>query len=568
MKIRLLGQPSIIDDRDQPQVVRGHQAWVLLARLLLTRAPLDRRNLAAELFPDTVDPLGSLRWALAALRKALDSSESFLGDPLDANLPEGTVVDVWLIDADYFDVESAGQLLDGLEPRSSPEFSTWLLVERQRLGSLVDARLRREVINALSTANHDRAIRLAEIGVRRNPFDESLHVLLVKSLALAGAYSSALEHIEATEKMFLDELGEKPTDALRSAARRTTSSPAAGVSPVVFVNSLIQSGKAALSAGAIDAGIDCLRRAVTDSEKISDTHLQCGAMLELGTALVHSIRGYDDEGSVLLRQALELARTSGTATMASTALRELGYIEALAGRRPSAALYLSEAESLANEQEALTGIHGAIGFNLVDWGKLGEGLEHYNTALDFARGAGNCRREIWSLGLGARGHIAAGRPDQAEIWLNECLRLVKEQQWNAFSPWPIALLAEARLMQNALPAEVRPMLEEAFALSCQLQDPCWEGAVSRTLGLADAADGNLPSAMAWLKEASKRCMRDTNRYIALQVDILESQARISRDQCQFEQANAIAREWIALAARTHMDSHVDRAAKFISGVFQ
>lgn len=567
MKIRLLGEPSIIDGSGQPQDVRGHQAWALLARLLLARAPLDRRNLAAELFPDTIDPLGSLRWSLAALRKALNSSECLRGDPVDTNLPEGTVVDVWLLDTEDFDVETTGQLLVGLEPRSSPEFSTWLLVERQRLGSLTDARLRRDTINALSTADHGRAIRLAEIGVRRNPFDEGLHVLLVKSLAMAGAYATALEHVEATEKMFLSELGEKPTDALRSAARRTISSPAAGVSPVVFVNSLIQSGKAALSAGAIDAGIDCLRRAVTDSEKISETHLQCRAMLELGTALVHSIRGYDDEGSVLLRQALELARACGTATMASTALRELGYIEALAGRRPSAAVYLSEAESLAEEKEALTSVHGAIGFNLVDWGKLGEGLDHYKTALDYARSAGNRRREIWSLGLGARGHIAAGRPAEAEAWLTECLRLVKDQRWNAFSPWPIALLAEARLMQNALPAEVRPMLEEAFALSCQLQDPCWEGAVSRTLALTDAAAGDLSSAMAWLREASKRCMRDTNRYIALQVDILESQARISRDQCQFEQANAIAREWIALAARTHMDSHVARAAKFVSGEF-
>jgi hypothetical protein len=94
--------------------------------------------------------------------------------------------------------------------------------------------------------------------------------------------------------------------------------------------------------------------------------------------------------------------------------------------------------------------------------------------------------------------------------------------------------------------------------------PC--SPVARALALTDAAEGNLPSAMAWLKEASKRCMRDTNRYIALQVDILASQAKIGRDQRQFEEANTIAREWIALAARTHMDRHVAMAAKFISEV--
>ena len=119
-------------------------------------------------------------------------------------------------------------------------------------------------------------------------------------------------------------------------------------------------------------------------------------------------------------------------------------------------------------------------------------------------------------------------------------------------------------MQHAAPGDVRPMLEQAFALSCELQDPCWEGAVSRALALTDMAEGDMPSAMSWLREASKRCMRDPNRYIALQVDILADQAKISRDQGKFEQANAIVREWIALAARTHMDIHIAKAAKFIA----
>ena len=83
MTIKLMGAPTIVDARGQQQIVRGHQAWALLARLLLSARPLSRRALAAELFPDTVDPLGSLRWTLASLRKSLNCSVALRGDPIE-----------------------------------------------------------------------------------------------------------------------------------------------------------------------------------------------------------------------------------------------------------------------------------------------------------------------------------------------------------------------------------------------------------------------------------------------------------------------------------------------------
>lgn len=338
MKIKLLGEPAILDADGRNQVVRGYQAWALLVRVVLAPRPLDRRRLATELFPETVDPLGSLRWCLASLRKAFNSSECLSGDPIESNFPADIEVDVLRLDRDDFNVEEAGQLLGGIEPRCSPEFSTWLLVERGHISGMVEARIRLETMRAISIEDYDRAIRLAELGVRGDSFNESVHILLVKSLALSGRYDAALAHVEATEGIFLAELGEKPSIALRSAARRTISSPPGGISPEAFVNSLMQSGLAALSVGAADAGIDCLRRAaVNDAEKIKDRHLQARATLELGTALVHSVRGYDDEGAILLRQCTELARQSGSANIAASGFRELGYVEALAGRRPAAA---------------------------------------------------------------------------------------------------------------------------------------------------------------------------------------------------------------------------------------
>lgn len=57
---------------------------------------------------------------------------------------------------------------------------------------------------------------------------------------------------------------------------------------------------------------------------------------------------------------------------------------------------------------------------------------------------------------------------------------------------------------SALAAE---RYDYAFALGCQLGDPCWEGAAARGLGLAAAAGGDVPRAVEWLAEAYRRCTR-------------------------------------------------------------
>ena len=75
------------------------QSWALLARLVLADRQLSRRELSAELFPETVDPLGSLRWCLAGLRRAVGSAEAFSGDPVALNLPAGTRIDVTMLRA-------------------------------------------------------------------------------------------------------------------------------------------------------------------------------------------------------------------------------------------------------------------------------------------------------------------------------------------------------------------------------------------------------------------------------------------------------------------------------------
>ncbi|MFV2001880.1 MAG: BTAD domain-containing putative transcriptional regulator [Paracoccaceae bacterium] len=557
--IKLLGKPAIVDGAGAVHTVRGHQAWALLARILLSRRALDRRNLAAELFPDAVDPLGSLRWCLAALRRALGSAQALSGDPIQANLPAGTTVDVLTLHLAAPLPDETGDLLDGVEPKSSPAFSTWLLIERGHTAAVIDQHIRQDILQSISSGRFEAATRRAEVLVRRQPLDEGAHILLVKSLTLAGHQDAALQHVALAERAFRAELGEAPSDALRSAARKTVAAPPGGVSQSALSKSLLESGSAALAAGATDAGIDCLRRAVAAAERGKDRYLQTKGLHELGAALVHSIRGYDDEGAILLRQSVECATETGLPEYVAAGYRELGYIDALAGRRPSAASYLQRAAQTDNDANIRSGICAVDGFNLVDWGRVDTGLAHYEQSLELAREAENPRRQVWALGIGAWGQLAAQDYEKALEWLNACLKIVDELKWVAFRPWAMALVAEARLGLGVAPGDLFDPLDEAFALSCQVGDPCWEAEAARVIAMVHCAVGDFALALDWLEQARIRCRREIDPYAALQVNICADRAEIYLRQGDGTQADGAARELLALAARSHMDRFVDKA---------
>ena len=556
--VRLIGPPTIELPTGERPDVRGQKSWALLARLLLADRPLTRRELSAELFPDTVDPLGSLRWCLAGLRKALGSSELFTGDPVRADLPSSITVDVHELRDGVFDAKAVGELLEGVDPRCGPELSTWLLVAREQVASRVGALLRDEIITALSRDEGDRAIELAELSARRSPFDEGAHVLLVKSLVTAGHPDAALAHVVEVEETFRAELGVDPSPALRSAARAHVADPPPGVSAGTIAATLLTSGRAALSAGAIDAGLDCLRRAGAQAEAAGDDALFGQCLHELGSALVHAVRGFDDEGCVLLEQAVHLARSAGDRHTAVSALRERGYADALAGRRPEAQRRLDLAHELAGEDaRLLAGVHAVSGFNLSDWGRHDDGIARYRAGIESARHAGDRRRETWALGLGGWAMLAAGRTAEAVGWLQECLTLVRDLRWVSFEPWPVAVLAEADLVAARTGASSSD-LERCFALSCQLDDPCWEGASSRVLALHHARLGAHEQSLRWITEARTRCVRKSDTWAGMRGVILLTEAEIRAAAGDGAGAEAAGRQLVALAAGAHLDGLLPR----------
>src|SRR6266511_963640 len=334
----------------------------------------------------------------------------------------------------------------------------------------------------------------------------------VRSLAAAGDRAATLRQIAVCEDTLRRKLSIEPSAALRDAAATPAGSPVRlPVSCQAAVASQLEASRAAIAASAVQAGIDCLRQACADAAACADPALQGQALAALGGALVHAVRGRDEEGAAVLHEAVRLATRAGDRPTAVTAHRELGFVEVQAGRRQTAEAWLAKASMLAETDDQLAAIGGVRGMNASDMGDYPAALQHLQGSVERARRAANHRQQAWSLANLARAHLLRDERSQAAATLAGSLELVREQRWMAFLPWPQALKGELDLRAGHLDA-AGDELEHAWALACQLGDPCWEGMAARGLGLLHATRGDHATATAWLAEAHLRCNRVTDRY--------------------------------------------------------
>jgi DNA-binding SARP family transcriptional activator len=517
--------------------------------------PISRRRLAGELFSDADDPMGALRWTLAELRRRTGAREGFRSDPVELAFGDAVHIDVLDLSAEAIDERVVdGEFLEGIDVRSCPEFESWLLVERQRVDSEVLGSLRQAALHALAERDAARAVDCAAAMVRRAPYEEGSHVLLVRALVDSGDHAGAQRRVELAEQMFRDELGVTPTAAIRNAARPQVAAPVPGVPAAASARSLLEAGLAAVSAGAVDAGIECLRRATSDAESAGDQELLSRCLVELGTTLVHSIRGFDDEGAVMLESAATIASSAGTNATAAKARSELAYVDLLAGRRTNVTRNLAQARELAQgDLGLLAAIGGFEAMNLSDWGRADEAERSWGEAVDLARRSGIRRRLIWSLGIGARTWYREGRFDEAVAWASEAIELGEQERWTAFRPWPETWIAHARLARGDDPLVVRHDVEATFALATQLQDPCWEGVSAKMLGLTYLAERDYETGLSWIANASVWCNRVTDPYVWVEVDARCVEARAALEIGDRERAETAARRAVIGAARGQMD---------------
>jgi hypothetical protein len=112
----------------------------------------------------------------------------------------------------------------------------------------------------------------------------------------------------------------------------------------------------------------------------------------------------------------------------------------------------------------------------------------------------------------ARSLLLAGHLDQAREAAARSIELCERDRWNAFLPWSQALQAHC-LIEAGQQGQAIDDAEQAFALACQLGDPCWEGMTGRALALLAMHAGDPAAAQRWIIDARRRCDRVTDRYV-------------------------------------------------------
>jgi len=561
--VRLLGPPAIERDGVPAPPPRGRKAWALLGHLLLADRPPRRRQLAELLFCEADDPMGALRWTLAELRRALGIPGALRGDPVAADLGPGVEVDVHALlgvaGAPAPGLDRCGELLEGIDVAASPAFESWLVVERHRLAAAAEAALRESALALLAIGRAPDAVAVASRVVAQNPLGEGNHELLVRSLAAAGDRAAALRQVAVCEDVMRRELGVGVSPALRDAADVPAGSPVGlPVNGRAAATGQLDAGRAAIAAGAVQAGIDCLRRAVREAAACGDDALRGQALVALGTALVHAVRGRDEEGAAALHAAIPLATRAGDRATAVRAHRELGFVEVQAGRGGTADAWLDSAAALADGDGERAAVLGVRGMNASDGGDYPAALRHLEASVEGARRAADDRQQAWSLSILARAHLLRDERSQAGAALATSLELVHAAGWMAFLPWPESLQGELDLREGRVGA-AEEELGHAWSLACQLGDPCWEGMAARGLGLLHAARHDSASATAWLAEARTRCTRGTDSYRWVQAHVLDAMAATATDRGDVLGAARLVDALAALAARGEMRELVVRA---------
>jgi DNA-binding SARP family transcriptional activator len=556
LAIRLLGPPEIERDGVAVAPPRGHKAWAVLAYLALAERPVARTRLAGLIFGDADDPRGALRWTLAQLRRALGVAEALGGDPLELRLPAGTAMDVLALAAGDPDPELVrGELLEGVDPGAGPDFEAWLRIERRRFAGVSEGVLRDAALGRLAAGAPLEAAALASRAVALNRFDDGAHELLVRCLARAGETGAARDHADACEDLFRRELGRAPDPGVRRAAD-ADSVPLAGDRAAAVGQ--LDAGRRAVDAGAVDAGIACLRQACSEARGVGDPALLARALVALGAALVHSVRGGDEEGAAVLHEALALAEAGGDREVECKACRELGYVAGQASRGVSASRWLARAGALAQDDRERAAVLSVRGKALSDRAHYEAAIALLGESVAAARRCGDIRQAAFSLALLGRALMLRGELPEAIELIDDSLALVAEAGWVAMQPFPEALRAELALRQGDLDHAVA-LLDHAFPLGCRIGDPCWEAIAARARGLVHEAAGERPAALTWLRDASVRAGRVAGPYVWMHAYCLEALAGVAIADGAPD-ARAHVDELERLAARGDMRELVVRAA--------
>jgi tetratricopeptide (TPR) repeat protein len=351
------------------------------------------------------------------------------------------------------------------------------------------------------------------------------------------------------------ELGVSPGRALESAARGSIAT-GPEVASSASIAAIVEAGSAAVAAGATEAGVESLRTAVRLADSGPESALQVSSRLVLAEALIHSLRGMDEEGLAALHAADQIATARGDRPAMAEVRAELGYVDFLRARYERSQLWLTDAIEYADGSPGIlakaTTYLGAVESDRAEYAAAARHLDE-----GAALAASQPRWEAYARSMRARVHLLRGELDEASECLGAAIALAERERWLAFLPWPQALRGEVELARGEVPAAAA-LLEQAFARACQLGDPCWEGMAARGRALVAEATGDVDRAFELLADARARCNRVADPYVWLDAYILDAQCEVGRRHGHPETAR-----WVAtmrtLSSRTAMREMIVRS---------
>ncbi len=527
--VHLLGRPRIDRSAGSRYQFRSRKSWAVLAYLLLSERPPTRSQLSSLLFSDADDPARALRWSLTEIRRGLGELGTVDGDPVVLDLADGTVVDVDVVTKgawqDAVELPGLGaDLLEGMGFRGAAAFEIWLLATQRKVAGASEAMLHEAALGLGSQGTLDAAIGYASRATAMNPLDENHQALLIRLYRLAGNDAAAERQLAACTELFHRRLGTEPGPGVLAAARTRREAPQE-VTDEATVVAVIEAGSAAIAAGAVDAGIRSLRTATRLADASRSDELRVSSRIALAEALIHSLRGMDEEGLALLCDADDIATAHGLLAAAAHARAERGYVDFLRARYDRAEVWLSDALRAAGDEPSRAKALTYLGCVESDRGNYSRAAALLGDAVEVSRAAGDVRREAYAKAMLGRVNLFRNELDVAATQLDESIAMAERDHWLAVLPLPEALRGEVQLARSD-PAGAERLFRRAFARACQLGDPCWEGISARGLALATAAAGTqgaVAGAFELLADARTRADRVADPYVWLDAHILDAQ---------------------------------------------
>ena len=219
-RLLLLGPLQVVLDGSPRPQPPSRKVLALLAYLAMAVRPVSREKLCELLWDVADDPRGELRWCLSKLRPLVNGPKAIrlIADRMQVHVETNSLdVDALLVARHTQTTLNSGSpsnlrsllalfrgdFLEGLSVERAPTFENWLAGQRHRF-----AQLRQQLLERLSSVlppESDDRIEVLRECIDIAPFDEPVHIELVRALLNRGLCADAERQIDASVRHFQTE---------------------------------------------------------------------------------------------------------------------------------------------------------------------------------------------------------------------------------------------------------------------------------------------------------------------------------------------------------------------------